>query len=164
MHTENSTLIHGPIDRIYALAANIENWPAILPHYRFVRLLDRSADGSRKVVIMSAVRVDFPMPGARFPVTWRSVQVCEPDVYRISFKHTRGMATGMWVVWSMAAAPSGDGVNVTISHELRYPIEIMNGWFASRLVGGFIHAIAGQTLATIKRIVEGRSELPPTPP
>jgi ribosome-associated toxin RatA of RatAB toxin-antitoxin module len=161
MYTENSTLIPGPIDRIFALAANIQDWPTILPHYRFVRVLEQSQDGCRKLVIMSAVRADFPTPGARFPVTWRSVQVCEPHAYRISFKHTGGIATGMWVVWSMAPTLSGDSVNVTISHELRYPFEFLNGWFVSQLVGGFIHAIAGRTLATLKQIVE---DLPPAPP
>lgn len=160
MHTENLTFIRGSIDHIFELAANVQNWPDLLPHYRFVDILDQSPDGLRKVVRMSAVRQDFPTPGARFPVTWRSVQVCDPDERRIYFKHIGGLATGMWVVWELSDDPWDRGVRVVIRHSLRYPLAIMNGWFAGDLVGnGFVSAIAGRTLATLKEIVERRKEI-----
>lgn len=159
MHTENVVFIRGPIDRIFELAANVQNWPSMLPHYRFVDILEQSEDGNRKVVRMSAVRDDFPTPGARFPVTWRSVQVCEPDERKIYFKHVAGMAIGMWVVWDLTEDEWERGVRVSISHNLRYPLTLLNGWFASDVVGnGFVSSIAGQTLARIKEIVEA-SEL-----
>jgi len=155
MHTENVIFIRGSVDRIFELAANIQNWPQLLPHYRFVEVVEQSVDGCRRVVVMSANRDDFPVPGARFPVTWRSVQVCDPDEHRIYFKHVRGMATGMWVVWEIDEDEWGRGVKVVIKHDLRYPFSILNGWFAGDVVGqGFVSAIAGRTLARLKEIVE----------
>jgi len=101
------------------------------------------------------VREGFPLPGLRFPVRWRSVQVCEPETGRIFFKHTAGMALGMWVVWTLEDDIWGRGTQVTISHELTYPFPLLNGWFARNMVGDqFVHAIAGRTLATIKAVVE----------
>ena len=79
MHTENTIIIHGPRSRIFELAAAIENWPDILPHYREVFVFESSDDGNRKVVEMAAVRDNFPLAGIRFPVRWRSIQVCEPS-------------------------------------------------------------------------------------
>lgn len=158
MHTENTVYIQGPKAQIFALAAEIENWPTLLPHYREVRVFEQTEDGRRKNVEMAAVRNDFPFPGVLFPVRWRSVQICEPETGHIFFKHTAGMAIGMWVVWSLTEDPWGRGVAVTIRHDLTYPLTILNGWFAREMVGQqFVHAIAGCTLKTIKEIVENEA-------
>ena len=158
MHTENTVYIRGPRSRIFQLAADIQNWPNILPHYREVLVFEQSDDGRRKVVEMAAVRNDFPLVGCDFPVRWRSVQICEPDTGRIYFKHLAGVATGMWVVWALEDDLWGRGVQVTIGHDLIYPFPFLNGWFAQEIVGRqFVGAIAGQTLATIKEIVENEN-------
>lgn len=155
MHTENTVYMRGPKARIFQLAADIQDWPDLLPHYREVVVFERTDDGRRKFVEMAAVRDGFPLPGLRFPVRWRSVQVCEPETGRIFFKHTVGVALGMWVVWTLEDDTWGRGTRVTISHDLTYPFPILNGWFARDVVGEqFVHAIAGRTLATIKKTVE----------
>lgn len=155
MHTENTVYMRGPKARIFQLAADIQDWPDLLPHYREVVVFERTDDGRRKLVEMAAVRDGFPLPGLRFPVRWRSVQVCEPETGRIFFKHTAGIALGMWVVWTLEDDIWGRGTRVTISHDLTYPFPILNGWFARDVVGEqFVHAIAGRTLATIKKTVE----------
>lgn len=155
MYTENTIYMRGPKSRIFQLAADIQNWPTLLPHYRAVVVFEQTDDGSRKVVEMAAERAEFPLPGFTFPVRWRSVQICEPEAGRIYFKHIGGIAKGMWVVWSLEDDPWGRGVKVTISHDLTYPFAFLNGWFARDMVGDqFVHAIAGRTLATIKATVE----------
>lgn len=155
MHTENTVYMRGPKARIFRLAADIQDWPTLLPHYREVIVFEQTDDGSRKVVEMAAERADFPLRGLTFPVRWRSVQVCEREAGRIIFKHTAGMAMGMWVVWSLEDDPWGRGVKVTIAHDLTYPFAFLNGWFARNMVGEqFVHAIAGRTLQTLKQVVE----------
>ena len=159
MHIENTVYMRAPKSRIFQLAADIQDWPSLLPHYREVIVFEQTDDGRRKVVEMVAERDDFPLPGLTFPVRWRSVQVCEPDTGRIYFKHVAGVAKGMWVVWSLTDDPWGRGVQVTIGHDLTYPFPILNGWFARNIVGDqFVHAIAGRTLATIKATVEKEAE------
>lgn len=159
MHTENTVYMRGDKARIFQLAADIQDWPTLLPHYRAVRVFEQTEGGARKVVEMAAVRNDFPLPGVTFPVRWRSVQICEPAAGRIYFKHTGGIARGMWVVWTIEDDPEGRGVAVTISHDLTYPFSPLNGWFARDLVGDqFVHAIAGRTLATIKAKVESETQ------
>lgn len=160
MHTENTVFIRGPLARIFQLAADITDWPRILPHYREVRVIEADKGAARKVVEMACFRQDFPLAGLRFPVRWRSVQVCDPQRNKIYFKHLAGIATGMWVVWSLEPDPWGRGVAVTISHDLTYPFGFMNGWFARDLVGrDFVHAIAGRTLETLQAIVEQEPSL-----
>jgi len=158
MHTENTITINAPRERIFTLAADIERWPDILPHYRFVRILDQNKDGTRKVVEMSATRDGFPLPGLKYPVTWRSVQVCDRAAGHIYFKHLAGIAQGMWVVWTLTPDEQKRSVRVAIGHDLTYPLPALNGWFARDLVGrGFVQSIAGRTLATLKQIAEAES-------
>ena len=101
MHTENTVYMRGPKSRIFQLAADIQNWPVLLPHYTEVLVFEQSDDGTRKVVEMAAIRDDFPFKGRQFPVRWQSVQICEPDAGKIYFKHLKGIALGMWVVWTL---------------------------------------------------------------
>ena len=70
MQTENLVEIHGDLHRIVALAADIERWPEILPHYRWVTPL--AGGGDRKTVEMAARR-------GRIPVRWRAIQEIERD-------------------------------------------------------------------------------------
>ena len=58
MHTENVVPMYGDLDRIVELAADVERWPDILPHYRWVTLLEGGDDC--KVVEMAARRAISP--------------------------------------------------------------------------------------------------------
>ena len=39
----NSIIMHAPKMAIFETAANLELWPKILPHYRYIRYLERGA-------------------------------------------------------------------------------------------------------------------------
>lgn len=150
MHTENAVTIRGPLARIVELAADVERWPVILPHYRWVTLLE--GGGDRKIVEMAARR-------DRIPVKWRAVQEIRRGeaTPTIHYRHIRGATEGMEVGWVFE--PRGGEVMVRIWHEFtpRWPVvgPILGGVIAERVVGPlFVGYIAGQTLATIKGIVE----------
>jgi hypothetical protein len=66
VHAVTTVEIRGPLERIVQLGADVERWPAILPHYRWVILLE--GGGDRKVVEMAARR-------GRIPLRWRAVQL-----------------------------------------------------------------------------------------
>ena len=46
--------MRAPVERVLAAAADVERWPALLGHYRWVRMLERGADGG--LVEMAAWR------------------------------------------------------------------------------------------------------------
>ena len=146
MQTENSIQIDAPIDRIMALAADVEQWPIILPHYRWVTLLD--GGGDRKVVEMAARR-------DRFPVKWRAIQTIERDgpTPVIRYRHIGGVTKGMEVAWTFEQNASG--YLVRIDHELKLPWPVIGGVVGDRVIGPyFVSYIAGLTLQTIKRLAE----------
>ncbi len=144
MHTENAILIRADVQTIYELAAAVERWPALLPHYRRVRVL---ADyGDRRLVEMAAHRDGIP-------VWWCAEQVRDPRVPRITFRHVRGITTGMAVEWTFAA--SAEGVRVSIRHDLRLRWPLIGGLVADYIIGPqFVANIAGKTLRRIKALAE----------
>ena len=146
MRTENAVDIAGDLDRIVALAADVERWPEILPHYRWVTLLE--GGGDRKVVEMAARR-------DRIPVKWRAIQEISRDgpTPVITYRHIKGPTTGMTVAWTFEPKP--DHVLVRIRHDFRPPWPIVGGLIADRIIGPqFVGNIAAKTLATIKAKVE----------
>jgi hypothetical protein len=149
MHSETTIDIQGPLSRVVALAADVERWPEILPHYRWVTLLD--GGGDRKVVEMAARR-------GRIPVRWRAVQAIDRSGATpvIAYRHIWGITRGMDVAWTFAE--TADGLHVAIRHDFRPPWPVVGNTIADRIIGPhFVEAIAGQTLGTIKRIVEGET-------
>jgi ribosome-associated toxin RatA of RatAB toxin-antitoxin module len=148
MKTANTIVMHGDLENIVRLAADTERWPEILPHYRWVTLLE--GGGDHKVVEMAARR-------GKIPVKWRARQDVERDGETpvIRFHHVGGVTKGMDVAWTFDVRP--DAVAVTIDHDFRPPWPIVGNAVANYIIGPqFIEAIAGKTLATIKGIVEGR--------
>jgi ribosome-associated toxin RatA of RatAB toxin-antitoxin module len=148
VHTVNEIEILGDAEqicpRIFQLAADIQDWPSILPHYRYMRILEQSE--KHKIA-------DFGASRDGIPVSWRARQELFPDTYRITFDHIRGVKKGMWVEWRLEKHTRG--VHVAISHELSYPVPLLGPLFAKHIVGRlFVENIAGKTLRCIKAKVE----------
>lgn len=148
MRTANTVEMAADLDRIVALAADVERWPVILPHYRWVTLLD--GGGDRKTVEMAARR-------GRIPVKWRAIQEIDRSgpTPIIRFHHVGGVTKGMDVAWTFAPKPNA--VTVRIDHNFQPPWPVVGPTVADRIIGPhFVEAIAGRTLRTIKAIVEDR--------
>ncbi|MDQ3779419.1 MAG: SRPBCC family protein [Chloroflexota bacterium] len=150
MHTENSVEMTGDLDRIVALAADVERWPVILPHYRWVTLLE--GGGDRKTVEMAARR-------GYIPVRWRAIQEIDRDRASpiIRYRHIWGVTKGMTVAWHFE--PHSGTVMVRIEHTFSPRWPLIGGPVANGVIGPhFVAAIAGNTLETIKSIVEDRDQ------
>jgi aromatase len=129
---------------VFDLAARVEDWPAILPHYRWVKVY--ADEGRRRVVEMAAWR-------NRWPCRWLSVQTLDAVGMSIEYRHIGGITRGMWVEWLIT--PTKQGCEVTLVHKLTYPPPILGPLFARFIVGRmFVHHIAVRTLAGIKRAAE----------
>lgn len=156
MFTSNTVVMRGEaakiMPRIYQLAADIQDWPTLLPHYRYMRVVEQSEQ--HKIADFRATRTfRFGPLAIRFPCKWRARQELFPNDMRITYKHVRGITRGMWVEWRLEDC--GDHVNVTIDHELTYNFPVLGSLFAQYIVGNlFVHPIAGTTLNCIKAKVE----------
>ena len=144
MKSELHVVMRAPWERIFPLAADVEGWPQILPHYRYVKPVP-DPNGERR----------FAMGARRclIPVTWEAIQRPLPDRRTIEFVHTGGVTKGMWVAWRFE--PIEGGTDVSIEHRLELGWPLIGDFAARRVIGPqFIEAIAGRTLRRIRQLVE----------
>jgi ribosome-associated toxin RatA of RatAB toxin-antitoxin module len=160
MRTVDERLVRSPVARMFDLAREVERWPALLPHYRYVRFRERTPDGGG-LVEMSANR-PFLWGRVQWPTWWVSRMVVEwvdkdgVDRPIVRYRHVEGITTGMDVTWTIV--PIGDGVvRVRIVHIWPGPSWPVVGAFAANRVIGpvFVHGIASRTLAGLAAHAEG---------
>jgi hypothetical protein len=156
MITIDEQLVRAPVDVCFRIAADVERWPVILPHYRWVRFQHRQ-DFGHGIVEMAAWR---PFrAGVKYPTWWVSemrVAENEPAVY---YKHIRGITRGMDVKWEFSAR--GEHTFIRISHRWAGPSwPLIRGIAARRVIGPhFVSAIAQRTLAGVAREAESRGNV-----
>ena len=135
--------MHAPKRDIFETAANLELWPRILPHYRYIHFLERGPD--RNVVVMAARR-------SGIPISWTSEQIIDRKRLEIRFVHLKAWTKGMQVVWTFG--DTRDGVLVTISHDLRFRVPPLAPIVDPIIGGFFIGNVANKTLRCMKAYVQ----------
>lgn len=148
IRTENWIEIAAPPGIVFRHAADIDRWPEILPHYRYVDVLFwADVEALPRRVSMGARRL-------RFPVHWTSLQWRKPELYRVRYRHIAGVTRGMDVEWRIEPGAGGTSI-VTIDHALAEPQGLLRWRFAQYVAARFfVRHIADRTLAGIKRHIE----------
>jgi ribosome-associated toxin RatA of RatAB toxin-antitoxin module len=144
VHLEHRARIAAPFEAVFALARDIEAWPALLPEYGWCRIIERASD-----------RVTFSMGGwiRGWPARWTAVQEVDLARRRLVFRHLAGITAGMTVEWRFS--PTGDGVDVALEHDLLMRWPLVGRWVGDWIVGPiFIDHIARRTLAAVKARAE----------
>jgi Polyketide cyclase / dehydrase and lipid transport len=135
MQTVDEQIVRAPVGVVFDTVSKVEEWPAHLSHYRYVRFRERRANGGG-VVEMSANRpFDRSTPSIRF-------------------RHVGGITKGMEVEWEFH--PAAEGTRVRIVHAWDGPRWPLIGIPAATLVIGpvFVHGIASRTLAGLAKVAE----------
>jgi ribosome-associated toxin RatA of RatAB toxin-antitoxin module len=137
-------------ERVFRHAADVERWPEILPHYRWVRMRERRPDGSG-VVEMAAYR---PFGPFNWPTWWTSEMWVDSERREVRYRHVAGVTRGMDVLWTVE--PEGTGTRATIVHQWTGPgWPVIGGIAAAWVIGPvFVSGIATRTLAGIGRAAE----------
>ena len=148
--------VRAPVEVCFDVAADVERWPAILPHYRYVRFRQKQRLGNG-VVEMSAYR-RFP-PGINYPTWWVSQMRASPDEHAVYYTHIDGITRGMDVKWELQ--PRGNETFIRLFHTWDGPAWPVISGVAARLVilPHFVSAIAQRTLAGVAREAESRASI-----
>jgi len=151
MYTLDEQICRADPDVAFQVAADVEGWPDILPHYRWVRFQEKEgfADG---IVEMAAWRHFGPVG---WPTWWVSEMEHDAEARVVRYRHIGGITTGMDVVWEVT--PESEGVvKLSIVHEWDGPSwPLVSGVAANWVIGPhFVSHIAGRTLAGVARAAE----------
>jgi aromatase len=136
--------VHAEREVLFRLAAAVEDWPRILPHYRRVAVLEGN---ERSRIVDMAARRDV-VGGLAFPLRWQARQTVSPEQWIIDFDHIAGPTPGMHVEWRFDVVDARS-VDVTIRHHFapRWPVP---GKLVDLIVGEyFVNGVARRTLRHI---------------
>ena len=165
MRTVDEAVVRAPVRTTFEIAADVESWPRLLPHYRYVRF--REGNARSGVVEMSANRPFGPL---NWPTWWLSrmeLQERAPDgsLPAIRFRHIEGITSRMDVEWSFVAVDGGRATRVSVVHLWDGPAWPLIRTVAARGIIGpvFIHGIASRTVAGLARAAEQRQTSGPVP-
>ena len=147
MHTVDTIAIASTPEVVYHLASDVEHWPDILPHYRWVRVVGTL--GPAECIVEMAARRDV------IPVWWRSLMRCYPEEHRIVYKHIGGATTGMDVEWTIV--PTAGVTRARITHDIHLPWPIIGPVTAFVMCDAFVSYIANKTLHGIAAAAERTS-------
>lgn len=155
MRTVDEAISTAPVDVCFRIAADVERWPEILPHYRWVRF-QRRDDFATGRVEMAAWRRFGPVG---YPTWWVSEMTHDAAASLVTYRHVDGITSGMDVVWEVKARNDGR-TDLRIVHEWGGPKWPLIGRVAAEQVIGphFINFIAARTLAGVVRASEGEAQ------
>jgi ribosome-associated toxin RatA of RatAB toxin-antitoxin module len=147
MTLTDTRVMHAPADVCFRVAADVERWPDILAHYRWVRFRHKKDFGIGRVE-MAAWR-DFAGP-IRYPTWWVSEMLADPEEPAVHYRHVEGITRGMVVKWAFEPVDQST-TRVVLTHDWEGPPWPLIGGVAWRRVIGphFVSAIAQRTLAGV---------------
>lgn len=164
MRTVDEHVMRAPASICFQVAADVERWPEILPHYRWVRFQERGAPGQGRVEMAAWRELGQTGSGralARWPTWWVSDMRADPAEPAVYYRHVAGVTRGMDVKWEFLPDPRG--TNVRIVHQWSGPSWPLIGRLAADAVIGpaFVSAIARRTLAGVAAEAERRAGVAP---
>jgi uncharacterized membrane protein len=144
-------MTQAPVDVCYKVGADVERWPQILRHYRWVKFRHKE-EFAKGVVEMAAWR---PFGVLNYPTWWVSEMWHDAGVPAVFYRHIEGITRGMNVRWDFESR--GDQTLIRVVHEWGGPSWPFIGAVAAQMVIGpfFISAIARRTLAGVAAEAQG---------
>jgi ribosome-associated toxin RatA of RatAB toxin-antitoxin module len=165
METVDEQLVRAPVENVFDLVRRVEEWPAHLDHYRYVKFRERRSDGGG-LVEMSAYRPFAAGAGRsaliKWPTWWLSMMSVDSSAHSIRFRHIGGITKGMEVEWSFERRPAGTHVRIVHAWDgPRWPL--VGVWAATFVIGPvFVHGVASRTLAGLASVVERAEAIGPS--
>jgi len=149
MRTSISSHIRAQPASVFRLAARVEDWPSLLPHYRWVRVLEDNT--SERLVDMAARRDLLGRFG--IPLHWVSIQRVHPERCAIEFEHVAGITRGMRVEWSIERCERDTECTIAAIRHVFAPNWPVPDTVLDLVLGEyFVNAVASRTLARIGEV------------
>ena len=114
---ESSVIINANVDKVFALARDIEQFPEFMPDVRKVTILERSPDGNRLVSEFVGYIKDF-----RVTMKWTEEDEWDAQAKTCRFKLVKGDFKSYSGVWTFEEADGGTRFTSIIDFEYEIPL------------------------------------------
>lgn len=115
---ELSVHIAAPVEKVYAIARDVESFPDIMADLQSLAVLERSEDGNRTVTEWTGFIREFKMT-----VKWVQEDVWDPVAHRDDFKLIKGDMDRMSGYWLFT--PDGDGTRFDSLLDYEYNVPLI---------------------------------------
>ena len=143
---ESSVLINGGVDKVFALAKDIEAFPQFMPDLKKVTILERSPDGNHLTSEFVGYIKDF-----RITLKWTEEDEWDEQARTCRFKLVKGDFKSYSGVWTFEAADGGTKYTSVIDFEYEIPLI---GPIIKTLVARLMKQNVDNMLAAIKQKAE----------
>jgi ribosome-associated toxin RatA of RatAB toxin-antitoxin module len=143
---ESSITINGDIDRVYALAKDIESFPEFMPDVKSVTVVERSDDGCRTLVDWVGIVKEF-----KTTVKWTEEDIWDDSARTCEFRMVKGDYKSYSGSWKFA---SNGGVTEFVSVlDFEYDVPLI-GALIKGIIAKKMKENLDNMLAAIKEKVE----------
>jgi len=143
---ESSVIINGPVDKVFALARDIEAFPQFMPDLKKVTILERSPDGSHVIGEFVGYIKDF-----RLTIKWVEEDEWDEQAKTCKFKLVKGDFKNYSGLWTFEPVDGGTKYTSVIDFEYEIPLI---GPIIKSLVAKLMKQNVDNMLIAIKNKVE----------
>jgi len=142
---EGATTINANVDKVYALARDIEKFPQYIPTFKSADVTER--DGNRVVTKLVA-----EVAGMGLRIKWTEEELWDPDAKTCSFRQIEGDYKSMQGSWTFTDLGNGT-TRFDSQMELEYAMPIMTAALEALITQKAKEGV-DITLDSIKRVCE----------
>lgn len=143
---ELELIIHAPVERVYAVAREVEAFPQFMPDVKSVSILEKSEDGSRTLTEWVAYASQL-----RLQVRWTEEDIWNDTEHTCHFRQVKGDYDRMEGVWRFEPHPEGTRFYCELDYELHVPL-------LGPIVQKVVHHLVVQNLKGIMDGIKRRAE------
>ena len=143
---QNSILIRAPVEKVYAIARDVERFPDFMPEVESIAVLEADPDGSRQVVAWVGL-----IPAFRMKVKWTEEDLWDDTERTCRFRQVKGDFSEYGGVWRFS--PEGDGTR--FESEVNYDLEIPT---IGPLIRGVVKKIMRDNVDRLQAAMRKRAE------
>ncbi|MCX7993762.1 MAG: SRPBCC family protein [Fimbriimonadales bacterium] len=143
---ELETVIHAPLETVYAVARDVEAFPEFMPDVKSVKILEKSDDGSRTLTEWVAYASQL-----KLQVKWTEEDIWDDSEHTCRFRQVKGDYDQMEGLWEFLPHSEGTLFRSTLDYELRVPL-------LGAIVQKVVYHLVTQNLKGILEGVKARAE------
>lgn len=144
---EHTIWINAPVEKVYAVARDVEQFPQVMPDLESVRILERSEDGSRTVTEWTGLVREFN----NMRVKWTEEDIWDDVTHTCRFRLLKGDLQRMEGEWRMQEENGGTRFLSRLEYDYQVPL-------LGALVKNLIHKKLDENVRMVLEGIKTRAE------